>query len=82
MLQMIHNIPQPTFEQFLSDYLAGDENVDLRKGVSFVSLAQVSHIRSLDSTVRELRTFSLMIMLPQRSKNEQQATNSKYCQGT
>jgi 2-polyprenyl-6-methoxyphenol hydroxylase-like FAD-dependent oxidoreductase len=40
--QMIHNIPQPRFEQFLSEYLARDDNVDLRKGVSFVSLVQVS----------------------------------------
>jgi 2-polyprenyl-6-methoxyphenol hydroxylase-like FAD-dependent oxidoreductase len=40
--QMIHNIPQPRFEQFLSEYLARDDNVDLRKSVSFVSLVQVS----------------------------------------
>lgn len=38
---MIHNIPQPTFEQFLADVLVKDPNVDLRKGVSFVSLEQV-----------------------------------------
>lgn len=39
---MIHNIPQPTFEQFLTDVISKDANVDLRKGVSFVSLEQVS----------------------------------------
>jgi 2-polyprenyl-6-methoxyphenol hydroxylase-like FAD-dependent oxidoreductase len=39
---MIHNIPQPVFEQFLTDVLAKDPNVDIRKGVSFVSLTQVS----------------------------------------
>lgn len=38
---MIHNIPQPVFEQFLTDVIAKDSNVDLRKGVSFVSLEQV-----------------------------------------
>lgn len=39
---MIHNIPQPEFEKFVSEYLARDKNVDVRKGVSFVSLEQVS----------------------------------------
>ena len=38
---MIHNIPQPVFEQFVTDVLATDANVDLRKGLSFVSLDQV-----------------------------------------
>jgi hypothetical protein len=41
---MIHNIPQPVFEAFLTDVLAGDSNVDLRKGISFVSLQQVGCI--------------------------------------
>lgn len=40
-VQMIHNIPQPKFEQFLSQQLCGDPNVTIRKGVSFVSLSQV-----------------------------------------
>lgn len=39
---MIHNIPQPTFEQFLTDILAKNPTVEIRKGVSFVSLEQVS----------------------------------------
>jgi hypothetical protein len=43
---MIHNIPQPVFEQFISDCLAHDWNVDVRKGVSFVSLEQVRLIIS------------------------------------
>lgn len=38
---MIHNIPQPDFEQFVADELAKDSNVEIRKGVSFVSGAQV-----------------------------------------
>lgn len=38
---MIHNIPQPAFEQFVADELAHDPNVEIRKGVSFVSAAQV-----------------------------------------
>ncbi len=38
---MIHNIPQPIFEQYVTDALARDSNVDLRKGLSFVSLDQV-----------------------------------------
>jgi hypothetical protein len=38
---MIHNIPQPTFEDFLTDVISGEENVELRKGISFVSLEQV-----------------------------------------
>lgn len=40
-IEMIHNIPQPVFEDFLTDLLSRDSNVDLRKGVSFVSLEQV-----------------------------------------
>jgi hypothetical protein len=39
---MILNIPQPAFEEFVTDVLVKDPNVDLRKGVSFVSLEQVS----------------------------------------
>ena len=38
---MIHNIPQPVFEHFVMDHLLQNPNVDVRKGVSFVSLDQV-----------------------------------------
>jgi hypothetical protein len=38
---MIHNIPQPVFEQFVADKLANDPLVEIRKGVAFVSLVQV-----------------------------------------
>lgn len=39
--QMIHNIPQPDFEKFVSDQLLDDPNVEIRKGVGFVSCEQV-----------------------------------------
>lgn len=39
--KMLHNIPQPEFERFLTQELSHDANVDIRKGVSFVSLDQV-----------------------------------------
>ena len=38
--EMIHNIPQPVFEKFVTDNLAQDPNVDIRKGVSFIALEQ------------------------------------------
>ncbi|WQF85230.1 Putative FAD-binding domain, FAD/NAD(P)-binding domain superfamily [Colletotrichum destructivum] len=38
--QMIHNIPQPDFEKFVSDRLLDDPNVEIRKGVGFVSCEQ------------------------------------------
>lgn len=44
-MKMIHNVPQPVFEQFVTDVLAKDSNVDIRKGVSFVSLEQVSRCK-------------------------------------
>jgi hypothetical protein len=39
--QMIHNIPQPEFEHFIAKELARDPNVEIRKGVAFVSCHQV-----------------------------------------
>jgi len=38
--EMIHNIPQPVFEQFVTENLARSPDVDVRKGISFVSLRQ------------------------------------------
>ncbi|RVX67828.1 hypothetical protein B0A52_07756 [Exophiala mesophila] len=38
--EMIHNIPQPEFERILTQDLSHEANVDIRKGVSFVSLDQ------------------------------------------
>ena len=40
--EMIHNIPQPDFEEFLAERLSKDPSVSIRKGVSFVSSKQVS----------------------------------------
>ncbi|KAJ9610537.1 hypothetical protein H2200_005314 [Cladophialophora chaetospira] len=52
--EMIHNIPQPVFEQFITNVLAKDSNVDLRKGLSFVSLDQDSN--GVTTTVEERAT--------------------------
>lgn len=41
-LQMIHNIPQPDFEAFIADRLKDDPNVEIRKGIAFLSCEQVS----------------------------------------
>jgi hypothetical protein len=38
---MIHNIPQPAFEEFVAKRLAQDEVVEIRKNHSFVSCEQV-----------------------------------------
>ncbi|KAF2014634.1 FAD binding domain-containing protein [Aaosphaeria arxii CBS 175.79] len=38
--EMIHNIPQPDFEQFVAWHLEKDPNVEIRKGVAFVSCDQ------------------------------------------
>jgi hypothetical protein len=38
---MIHNIPQPTFEQFVADELTGDSFVEIRKGVLYIGSTQV-----------------------------------------
>ena len=51
---MIHNIPQPVFEQFVADHLSKDPNVEIRKGVSFVSLVQDA--KGVTTTVQERAT--------------------------
>jgi 2-polyprenyl-6-methoxyphenol hydroxylase-like FAD-dependent oxidoreductase len=38
--EMIHNIPQPMFEQLMADALVNNSLVQIRKGISFVSLQQ------------------------------------------
>lgn len=38
--EMVHNIPQPDFEQFLASHLSHDPQVELRTGVAFVSCEQ------------------------------------------
>jgi hypothetical protein len=45
---MIHNIPQPDFEQFVAQNMRIDPNVEVRKGVFFVSCEQVSPIKPLN----------------------------------
>lgn len=42
--QMIHNIPQPDFEAFVADQLKDDPNVEIRKGIGFVSCEQAGLI--------------------------------------
>ncbi|OLN87753.1 2,4-dichlorophenol 6-monooxygenase [Colletotrichum chlorophyti] len=49
--EMIHNIPQPEFENYLSDQLANDANVQICKGVGFVSCEQIGD--RILSTVEE-----------------------------
>lgn len=39
---MIHNIPQPTFEELIAKYLERDEEFEIRKNHSFVSCKQFS----------------------------------------
>jgi len=53
--EMIHNIPQPDYEDFLAKRLANDPNVSIRKGVSFVSAKQVSS-ECVITTVEERAT--------------------------
>src|SRR6266536_1048987 len=38
---MIHNIPQPTLEQYLTEHVLNHPNIELRKGFSFNTLEQV-----------------------------------------
>ena len=44
---MIHNIPQPAFEEMISSRLAKSNLVEIRKNHSFVSLEQVRGIWSI-----------------------------------
>jgi len=38
--EMIHNIAQPDFEEYLGERLSNEYRVDIQKGLPFVSLAQ------------------------------------------
>lgn len=53
---MIHNVPQPKFEAFITEALSGDPNVEIRKGVAFVSCEQSGG--EIVSTVEERSTKS------------------------
>ncbi|KAI6780267.1 FAD binding domain-containing protein [Emericellopsis cladophorae] len=52
--EMIHNIPQPDFEKFVADALESDPNVEIRKGVAFVSCEERAD--EVFSTVEERST--------------------------
>ncbi|EOO01155.1 putative fad binding domain-containing protein [Phaeoacremonium minimum UCRPA7] len=39
--EMIHNIPQPVFEEFVARNLFHDSNNEIRKGVSYISSKEV-----------------------------------------
>jgi len=52
--EMIHNISQPDFEQYVAEEISELENVEIRKGVSFVSLQDESD--SVTTTVEERAT--------------------------
>ncbi|KAJ9139161.1 2,4-dichlorophenol 6-monooxygenase [Pleurostoma richardsiae] len=52
--EMIHNIPQPDFEDFVAKRLVHDPNVEVRKGVAFVSCEQ--GVDMVYSTVEERST--------------------------
>lgn len=52
--EMIHNIPQPRFEEFIADQLRNDPNVEVRKGIGFVSCTQTDN--QVISTVEERGT--------------------------
>jgi 2-polyprenyl-6-methoxyphenol hydroxylase-like FAD-dependent oxidoreductase len=53
--EMIHNIPQPVFEQFVTEHLSADPNVEVRKGISFDSLVTALGM-SLPVTARRVRS--------------------------
>lgn len=44
---MIHNIPQPTFEQFVATRLKRDGEVEVRKNHSYVSCEQVRNFEAV-----------------------------------
>ncbi|ETS87827.1 hypothetical protein PFICI_01655 [Pestalotiopsis fici W106-1] len=51
--EMIHNVPQPDFEQFVYDALLKDPNVEMHKGIAFVSCQQHDDIVTSELQVRE-----------------------------
>ncbi|KAK7699394.1 hypothetical protein SLS64_011690 [Diaporthe eres] len=58
---MIHNIPQPDFEEFVHQKLRVDPNTEVRKGVAFVSCEQGwANDRLLDSYQAERRHVALV----------------------
>jgi 2-polyprenyl-6-methoxyphenol hydroxylase-like FAD-dependent oxidoreductase len=51
--EMIHNIPQPDYEQFMTEQLIGNQYTEIRKGVSFVSLSQNESKGEVTTVVEE-----------------------------
>ncbi|ORY61761.1 FAD binding domain-containing protein [Pseudomassariella vexata] len=52
--EMIHNVAQPDFEKFIASHLMYDSNVEVRKGVAFVSCRQENGV--VTSTLEECHT--------------------------
>jgi hypothetical protein len=40
---MIHNVPQPAFEEFIASKLEKDPNVTIKKGMALVSSEEVTY---------------------------------------
>ncbi|KAK6206459.1 hypothetical protein LQW54_007752 [Pestalotiopsis sp. IQ-011] len=51
--EMIHNVSQPDFEQFVYEKLLDDPNVEMHKGIGFVSCQQDGDIVTSELQVRE-----------------------------
>ncbi|KAJ6196446.1 FAD binding domain-containing protein [Bipolaris maydis] len=62
--EMIHNIPQPTFEHYLVEKLSNDCNVEIRRGVSFVSF--------------EEKNGSITTVVEERATGQMYKVRSKY----
>ncbi|CAK7236556.1 hypothetical protein SEUCBS140593_009659 [Sporothrix eucalyptigena] len=54
--EIIHNIPQPEFEKFVADELESDPNVQISKGIAYVTSRQDAD--SVTTTVEERSTKS------------------------
>jgi 2-polyprenyl-6-methoxyphenol hydroxylase-like FAD-dependent oxidoreductase len=80
---MIHNIPQPTFEEFLTAVISEEGNVDLRKGISFVSLEQVgfeSAVEIVDVWLYQVDD-KVITTVEERATGHQYQIKSKYVIG-
>jgi 2-polyprenyl-6-methoxyphenol hydroxylase-like FAD-dependent oxidoreductase len=70
---MIHNIPQPNFEQFVATALAENPLVEIRKGVSFVSLKQVREIHAAVDVANGPTTSEIVL-----TEVEERVTGHRY----
>ncbi|KAI9147056.1 FAD binding domain-containing protein [Paramyrothecium foliicola] len=55
-MEMIHNIPQPEFEEFIAAELATNPNVEIKKGVAFLSCRQDDEDSDVFTTVQDRNT--------------------------